>query len=208
MMLINRYIVFVFFLLCSNNSFSSEKIVFIDINYIFANSIAGKDLNNEIKSKNEKLNYEIDEIKKKIESQKKKLLSQKNVISVEEYNNKILIIEANIKEMNIAVNKNKNELDKFKLEVEKIFSQKLNSLIETYSVDNSIDIILRKSNLLMAKKNLDITNDILNLFSGLNIDISVSQYESIDENVAPYFNACDKSYFYGNIKHINIMSQR
>ena len=165
MMLINRYIVFVFFLLCSNNSFSSEKIVFIDINYIFANSIAGKDLNNEIKSKNEKLNYEIDEFKKKIESQKKKLLSQKNVISVEEYNNKILIIEANIKEMNIAVNKNKNELDKFKLEVEKIFSQKLNSLIETYSVDNSIDIILRKSNLLMAKKNLDITNDILNLFN-------------------------------------------
>ena len=65
MMLISRYIVFVFFLLYSNNSFSSEKIVFIDINYIFVNSIAGKDLNNEIKSKNEKLNYEIDEFKKK-----------------------------------------------------------------------------------------------------------------------------------------------
>ena len=73
-----------------------EKIVFIDINYIFANSIAGKDLNNEIKLKNEKLNYEIDEFKKNIEDQKK-LLSQKNVISVEEYNNKILIIEKILK---------------------------------------------------------------------------------------------------------------
>ena len=76
-MLISRYIVLIFFLFCSNNSFSSEKIVFIDINYIFANSIAGKDLNNEIKLKNEKLNYEIDEFKKNIENQKKKLLSQK-----------------------------------------------------------------------------------------------------------------------------------
>ena len=160
-----RYIIFIFFLLFTNIAFSSEKIVFIDINYIFANSIAGKDLNNEIKLKNEKLNYEIDEFKKNIEDQKKKLLSQKNVISVEEYNNKILIIEKNIKEMNIAVNKNKTELDKFKSKVEKIFSQKLNSLIEIYSVDNSIDIILNKSNLLMAKKNLDITNDILSLFN-------------------------------------------
>ena len=84
---------------------------------------------------------------------------------MEEYNNKILIIEKNIKEMNIALNKNKTELDKFKSKVEKIFSQKLNSLIEIYSVDNSIDIILNKSNLLMAKKNLDITNDILSLFN-------------------------------------------
>jgi len=164
-MLISRYIILIFFLFCSNNSFSSEKIVFIDINYIFVNSNAGKDLNNEIKLKNEKLNYEIDEFKKNIENQKEKLLSQKNVLSVEEYNNKILIIEENIKEMNIAVNKNKIELNKFKLKVEKTFSQKLNSLIETYSVDKSIDIILNKSNLLMAKKNLDITNDILNLFN-------------------------------------------
>ena len=115
--------------------------------------------------KNKKLNYEINEFKKKIDDEKNKLISQKNVISVDEYNNKILIIEKKIKEMNVTINKNKNELDKFKLKVEKIFSQKLNSLIEIYSVDNSIDIILNKSNLLMAKKTLDITNDVLNLFN-------------------------------------------
>ena len=160
-----RYLIFIFFLLFTNIAFSSEKIVFIDINYIFINSKAGKSLNEEIELKNEKLNYEINEFKKKIDDEKNKLISQKNVISVDEYNNKILIIEKKIKEMNVTINKNKNELDKFKLKVEKIFSQKLNSLIEIYSVDNSIDIILNKSNLLMAKKTLDITNDVLNLFN-------------------------------------------
>ena len=160
-----RYIIFIFFLLFTNIGFSSEKIVFIDINYIFINSKAGKSLNEEIELKNKKLNYEINEFKKKIDDEKNKLISQKNVISVDEYNNKILIIEKKIKEMNVTINKNKNELDKFKLKVEKIFSQKLNSLIEIYSVDNSIDIILNKSNLLMAKKTLDITNDVLNLFN-------------------------------------------
>ena len=160
-----RYLIFIFFLLFTNIAFSSEKIVFIDINYIFINSKAGKSLNEEIELKNEKLNYEINEFKKKIDDEKNKLISQKNVISVDEYNNKILIIEKKIKEMNVTINKNKNELDKFKLKVEKIFSQKLNSLIEIYSVENSIDIILNKSNLLMAKKTLDITNDVLNLFN-------------------------------------------
>ena len=160
-----RYIIFIFFLLFTNIAFSSEKIVFIDINYIFINSKAGKSLNQEIELKNEKLNYEINEFKKKIDDEKNKLISQKNVISVDEYNNKILIIEKKVKEMNVTINKNKNELDKFKLKVEKIFSQKLNSLIEIYSVENSIDIILNKSNLLMAKKTLDITNDVLNLFN-------------------------------------------
>ena len=160
-----RYLIFIFFLLFTNIAFSSEKIVFIDINYIFINSKAGKSLNEEIELKNKKLNYEINEFKKKIDDEKNKLISQKNVISVDEYNNKILIIEKKIKEMNVTINKNKNELDKFKLKVEKIFSQKLNSLIEIYSVENSIDIILNKSNLLMAKKTLDITNDVLNLFN-------------------------------------------
>ena len=164
-MKIIRRILFIIFLLFSNYSFSSEKIVFIDINYVFMNSNAGKDLNKEIKLKDEKLNLEINEFKKKIEDEKNKLLSQKNVISAEEYNKKILNIEDEIKNMNIKVNKNKVELDKFKSKVETIFSQKLNYLIEDYSDKNSIDIILNKSNLLMAKKELDITNDILNLFN-------------------------------------------
>ena len=54
-----RYIIFIFFLLFTNIAFSSEKIVFIDINYIFINSKAGKSLNEEIELKNKKLNYEI-----------------------------------------------------------------------------------------------------------------------------------------------------
>ena len=40
-------------------SFAENKISFIDVNYIFINSDAGKKINKEIKKKNEKINNEL-----------------------------------------------------------------------------------------------------------------------------------------------------
>ena len=58
--MIKKLIIFflIFFNLISFSN-SNEKIVFIDINFIFSNSIAGKELNNKILEKNEKLKLEI-----------------------------------------------------------------------------------------------------------------------------------------------------
>ena len=53
----------------------------------------------------------------------------------------------------------------YKIKVENIFSKNLNLIIEQYSVENSINIILNKDNLLMAKKELDITQKVLALFN-------------------------------------------
>ena len=41
-------IIFFYLFLLTGNCFSEEKIVFIDVNYIFKNSNAGKDLNDQI----------------------------------------------------------------------------------------------------------------------------------------------------------------
>tara|TARA_B100001063_G_scaffold203875_1_gene198202 strand:- start:644 stop:841 length:198 start_codon:yes stop_codon:yes gene_type:complete len=56
-------------------------------------------------------------------------------------------------------------LNLFKSKVENEFFNKLNSIIENYSTNNSISLILKRENLLMAKKNLDITKDIFDLFN-------------------------------------------
>ena len=161
-----RSIIFILFFIffAVNNSLAKEKIVFIDINFIFKNSIIGKDLNDQIKKKDNQINSEIKKFKNEIEVEKNKILSQKNVISVEEYNNKINALDTKIKEMNNLIAKKKDELNEFKSKVEKSFSKELNSIIELYSTENSIDMILDKSNLLMARKELNITKKIINLF--------------------------------------------
>ena len=156
---------FLFLFLINNNLYANDKIVFININYIFTNSNAGKKLYQQIDQKNKQIQIEINKIKTELESEKKQILSQKNVLSVEEYNKKITNLENKIIAMNTKVQKKKDELNLFKNKVEKNFSKQLNIIIEEYSVQNSIDIIFKKENLLMAKKNLDITENIFNLFN-------------------------------------------
>ena len=158
------YTIFLFFIV-TNHTFAQEKVVFIDINFIFQNSIVGKELNEQIAKKENEINLEIKKFKKDIEVEKNEITSQKNVISIEEYNKKIKILETKIKEMNDLISKKTNELNKFKKNVEKSFSKELNLIIEKYSTENSIDMILDKSNLLMARKELNITQQVINLFN-------------------------------------------
>ena len=148
-----------------NISNSEEKIVFIDLNFIFSNSVAGKDLNQQIKKSSESLNEKIKNFQKNIDLKKKELLAQKNVINPEDYKSKLFNFENDIKEINKKISLENNNLKIFKSKVEKEFFKKLNVVIEEYSVDNSISIILKKNDLLMAKKELDITTDIINLFN-------------------------------------------
>ena len=161
----NLLFIISFFLLVANNSLAQEKVVFIDINFIFKNSNVGKELNEQIRKKDDQINLEINKFKNDIEVKKNEIISQKNVISVEEYNKKIENLETKIKEMNNLIAKKKNELNKFKNKVEASFSKELNSIIEIYSTENSIDMIFDKSNLLMARKDLNITQKIINLFN-------------------------------------------
>ena len=164
MLKIISIILFYLFLL-TGNCFAQEKIVFIDINYIFKNSNAGKDLNEQISKKDKELKLEASKFRSEIEKERKQILSQKNVLSVEEYNKKIKVLEESIKAKNSELTLKNNEFILFKKKIETSFSKKLNSIIRDYSLENSINLILNKENLLMAKKNLDITEKVFNLFN-------------------------------------------
>ena len=164
----NKYIsVFIFFFLIFSldTCYSKEKIVFIDINFIFNNSIAGKDLQSQISKKNINLQSEIKNFKSKIEDKRKNIISKKNVLSEAKFKTEISNLENEIKDINLVISKKNKELVVYKNKVEDSFSISLNKIIEVFSLENSIDIILNKENLLMAKKNLDITEQILKLFN-------------------------------------------
>ena len=154
-----------FLMLLSKSAYSQEKIVFIDINFIFNNSNAGKDLNSQIEKQTKELKTQINESKKNIENKKKELSNQKNVLSEDEYVKKLSILENDIKKINSFILKKNKDLTLFKKSAEKEFFDKLNLIIEKYSLSNSISIILKKDDLLMAKKDLDITNEIFNIFN-------------------------------------------
>ena len=63
----------------------------------------------------------------------------------------------------------KKEIDDKKLKYSKIVLNAINPIISKYVEENSITIVLSKQNIIIAKNNLDITNQIMDL---LNIQLT------------------------------------
>ena len=165
--MIKKILTTIFFLsfFFTSNIYGQEKLAFIDINYIFNNSEAGKKINKVINEKNKKINIEFNEYQKKIDSEKKILLTQKNVLSEEEYKKKFVKLEKNLNEYNLIINKKNLDLNNFKTKVRLEFSKNLNKILEDYSKKNAISMILKKENILIGKTNLDATQEVLDLFN-------------------------------------------
>ena len=156
-------IIFIFFFI--NKSYSSEKIAFIDLNYVYANSNVGKKIINESKKKQSIINKEFKEFQKKLDEEKESLLAQKNVLAEEELKKKLQQLETNLKNYNEILTKKNKELADFQQKHKNEFVKTLNKTLEIYSKENSISMILRKEHLLIGKNNLDVTKDILELFN-------------------------------------------
>ena len=159
-----RFLIFFFILFSFNQSFAEEKIAFVDLNFIFNNSSAGKKMNKLIQSKTKKINDEFNQYKKEIDEKKNKLTTQKNVISPEEYQKKILELEKNVKEYNIIISKKNNEILELKKKARVEFSKQAITILEKFSVENSLSMILNKEHILIGKNSMDATSSILKIF--------------------------------------------
>ncbi len=158
-------IFFISFFLSTNISNAQDNIAFIDLNIVFDNSNAGKKINKQVTEKKKKNNKNFKELKKKFDTDRDKLIAQKNVISPEEFEKKIIELESNLKKYNTKINKENNELNQYQLKARKKFFDNIRPILEDYAKKNSIDVILKKENILIGKTTLDISKDILDLFN-------------------------------------------
>jgi len=124
-------------------------------------SIVGKSLNSQL-DKIHKTNLE--EFKKKEEDLKKEevlILSQKNVLSEEDYKNKVNLFKEKLN----SYKKNRQEkidlVTKKKLNATANLLKKINPILSDYSKKNRISIILRKQDIVLARTDLDITKQII-----------------------------------------------
>ena len=143
---------------------AEEKIAFIDLNVIFDNSKAGKQIIQQVQKLQKKNLSELKNLKEKFDKDREDLKKQKNVLSEDEYKKKFLELDKNFKEYNLLVNKKNSEATNFQLKARSNFYNELTPILESYAKENSISIILKKENILIGKTNLDISKDILVLF--------------------------------------------
>ena len=102
---------------------------------------------------------------KKIENEllksKEKILSQKNILSENDFKNKIQAHQLKVNEYQQKKIKDMDEIKTYKLELSNKLVKEIDKILIEYSQKNSIDVILKKEAILISKKNLDITNSIL-----------------------------------------------
>ena len=142
---------------------SDDKVTFLNLDAVLNNSKIGKTIVqqiSELKENNSKnFNIEREKIKKKEED----LIAKQNILSKEEFNSKLSDLKKEIdifnKEKNIKIidyeKLKKKELDKF--------IKRITPLIENYTVNNSISLVVNQKNIFIGNKKYDITKDIIDL---------------------------------------------
>ena len=154
-----------FFLFFYNNSFAEEKIVYLDVNFILAESESGKYINNELKKINDKNIEEFKNIENSIKTEEDNLLKQKNILKEEQFNNKVNNLREKYKSYQELKNTKNNDLATLRNNAGKQILKIINEILAEYSAKNKISIIMEKKNIVIGKTELDITKNVLELLN-------------------------------------------
>ena len=162
-------------LLISNTSYAEvQKIVYLNVDKIMQQSIAGKS----IKMKLEKIyNKNLEEFKKNDETLKKKekkIIAQKNILSDQDFKKELSNLRAEIISFQKEQVKARDNINKLRIKATGKLISKLSPILEEYAKKNSIGLILQKKNIVMGKKEIEITNDILEITNKEIKDIKIN----------------------------------
>ena len=160
-----KKIIFFLFIFLNISISSNAEIAYIDINYILKTSNVGKYLNSHIEKKKIEYDKKFKDIENQLVKKEKTLISQQNILNKEEFDNKLKALTKEVQDYRKNKKSKLDNLNKFKIDNTREILKKLNPIITNYVDTNSISIVLPKKNIIVGKKNLDITDQILNLLN-------------------------------------------
>ena len=157
---------FLIFLLINSFTLNSySQIVYIDINFILNTSEVGKSLNKYIKELSNEYSIDYSKIEKNLVQKEKELIAQQNIIDKSEFEKKLSNLSKEINKYRSDKKLSQESLNKIKLSNTKKILKILNPIITEYVDSNSISLVIPKKNIVIGKKNLDITDDVIVLLN-------------------------------------------
>ncbi len=156
-----RFLLVILFFLIPINSFSQNNIVYLDIQFIIDNSDIGKFYKTKMDEISNKNINQLTSDKTLIKKMETDLNNQKNILSEKEIKNKVEELNKLINSYQSKRSKQKKEFLYKKNEYSSKILQILNPIISEYADNNNISLVLKKKNILLGQKSLDITNLIL-----------------------------------------------
>ena len=157
--------ILVIFLLFTNQAFSEQKIAFIDMDKVISTSKSGSSILKQLTDLNKKNLKFLKDEERKFKEKETKLISQKNIISETDFKNKVSELKTEIKNYNQFRNKMLADFNKLKIDNTNNLLKLINPILVKFSNDKEIAIILQKKDLVVAKTELDITDEIIKIIN-------------------------------------------
>ena len=145
------------------HSYADTKLAFIDMDKILNESKAGKTATLELNELNKKNLEILQKTEKKLKEDEAKLIAKRNLMETSEFEKQIKHLRENAKLYQLD---RKNKLDeinnKYNLARSRILDE-IKPILEKFSKDNNINIVVQKKYIIIGSTNLDITPHILKL---------------------------------------------
>ena len=155
--------ILVFFLFFTNIVFSEQKIAFINMDKVISTSKSGSSILKQLTDLNKKNLKFLKDEEKKFQEKEAKLISQKNIISETDFKKKVNELKSEIKNYNQNRNKMLADFNNLKIDNTNKLLKLINPILVKFSNDKEISIILQKKNLVVAKSQLDITDEVIKI---------------------------------------------
>ena len=165
---IYKYLFFIVLICHSNLTMANQSILYIDMNYLLNNSLAGKSIIAQLKNISETSIKKFKKIEEGLKSEEDKLISKQKILEKEEYLEQLNNFSKKVSNYKIERRNNNDSLLKKKTNAQKKLLNAIDPILKDYSKKNSVLYIIPKKNIIIGNTNLDITQIIL---------------KSLDENI-------------------------
>ena len=138
------------------------------------NSIAGKSIKKQLENL---YNKDLEKFKKSdeiLKNKEKKLITQKNILSQEDFQKELTNLRTEIINFQKEQMKARENINKLRIEATSKLISKLSPILQEYAKKNSISLILQKKNIIMGKKEIEITEEILSITNNKIKDIKIN----------------------------------
>tara|TARA_B100000989_G_scaffold276885_1_gene237440 strand:- start:4651 stop:5172 length:522 start_codon:yes stop_codon:yes gene_type:complete len=170
-----RFLIVNFFFFIFIFTYAEEqKIVYLNIEKIMQNSIAGKSIKKQLENL---YNKNLEKFKKNdeiLKNKEKKLISQKNILSQEDFQKELTNLRTEIINFQKEQVRARENINKLRIGATSKLISKLSPILQEYAKKNSISLILQKKNIIMGKKEIEITDEILSITNNEIKDINVN----------------------------------
>ena len=160
-----KKLIFILFFFNLNLAYANNDIAYMNLQYILSNSNIGIHYNKLLlKSENEN-KKKLEKLQSVLKANEQEINNKKNILKKEELNQKIKSLNNSL----IQFKKTRENLNNELLKKKKKYTQEvvkiLNPILTNYVENNSILIVFDKKNIVVGKKTLDITNDLIILLN-------------------------------------------